>query len=479
MAPKRPKSKRRRPKVGALPDTEALDQAITAEPKAVAPWLVLGDLLQAGADPRGELISVQHALEAAKGQAWVQLKLRERELLELHSGELFGPLAKWPRLRSTRVWWRRGYAQALSSDGFRTPGALVEFLEHPSGRFVEHLAGVPPRPSGMALLRSLTADDFDLARLPGLPRLERIDAALSMPRGAASTSLRELVVRGVDGDVLAGLRQAQLPALEALSLDHLLAEDVEEAVATVEALERVQELQICLASGYGDASDFSGLARIAPRITGLGFDRLWDPSSLSKLELSKVTSLAVQSGVGDGELFSALPALPSLRRVSLFLPSDRIRYLRAFATSTLAKTLRELRVYLGKPGAALALTEGNFEALQSLDVRFDDTFSAEYLRVGDFLAAKCWAGVKTLRLAPAEVGCLNGTPLAQSVEVLRVPLTRGVGKLGFLPRLVRLVVEVDGAFEPADYQKLGALPCEVALVPAFESGLSRARGDLD
>jgi hypothetical protein len=483
--------KRRAPTVvqsAARPEVAALELAIERDPGAAAPWRVLGDLLEERGDPRGELIGVQHAIEGATGASWVQLKTREQALLDEHAAALLGSLKKWPKLRSTRVWWRRGFVHALSSDGF--PAAAIEaFLDHPSARFVAHLAGVAPRPSGMpmmrsaGMLRSIRADAFDLATLDRFPQLDSVDAVLSVPARLQAPTLRHLAAREVTASLLAGLRHARLPALETLTLADLDAADVAPAVAAVAAHRQVTAVQLGLRGGAASA-DFSGLARIARRITALGLDDIAEPRSLSKLELVNVRSLSVVSGAGDGEIFAALPAMGSVERVSLFLPSDRIRYLRAFAGSAVARTTRALAVYLSKPGAALALAGGTFPALRSLDVRFDDMFSADYLRVREVLAASAWRGVTTLRLAPGWIGCLRKAPIAKSLEVLRVRLDNKA-RLGrgfdirFLSSLKRLIVEVDAALEPSEIRTLGGLPCAIELVPAFDSGLEHRKCDLD
>jgi uncharacterized protein (TIGR02996 family) len=141
----------------------------------LAAWLVYADWLSARGHPRGELIVVQHRLEAGRDLA---LERRQDQLIrQLGHG--------WIELERGR--WRRGFLRGI--DLIR-PDALelARALGHPSARFLEELTwiadAVPPSRSALRWLGAL------------LPR----------------TSVRRLGVHGVGVDAFAPLRAA-MPAL--------------------------------------------------------------------------------------------------------------------------------------------------------------------------------------------------------------------------------------------------------------------------
>jgi hypothetical protein len=114
------------------------------------------------------------------------------------------------------------------------------------------------------------------------------------------------------------------------------------------------------------------------------------------------------------------------------------------------------------------LTEGSYPRLESLEVAFDPTFSLDYLQARDWLHARCWSQVTSLRLAPAAVDLLKGSPMAKSLQTLTVPLVsaQGLAKaLRALPKLTRLVLEGPRQFEARDFDEVGALDLEVTWAP--------------
>lgn len=73
-------------------DRHAIEHALEAEPERMDLYLAHASLLQAGGDPRGELIATQHAIaEAMQGEA--DREKRARRLRRLAARDLDHP---WP-----------------------------------------------------------------------------------------------------------------------------------------------------------------------------------------------------------------------------------------------------------------------------------------------------------------------------------------------------------------------------------------------
>jgi uncharacterized protein (TIGR02996 family) len=94
--------------------------------------LVFGDWLQSVGDPRGELVSLHHAIETAAGDDKLRLADRERKLLAANRKQLVPE-----RLDGTAM-WRRGFVHRLVLDG--TLSTLAAALAHPSLRLLRELA---------------------------------------------------------------------------------------------------------------------------------------------------------------------------------------------------------------------------------------------------------------------------------------------------------------------------------------------------
>lgn len=89
------------------PDLEA---AILANPDDLASYLVYADWLQSNGDPRGELISVQHARLSGDTPA---LKKREEQLMKAQGGVFFGGLDKLlEKDGGLSVTWRLGFLKS-------------------------------------------------------------------------------------------------------------------------------------------------------------------------------------------------------------------------------------------------------------------------------------------------------------------------------------------------------------------------------
>ena len=101
------------------------DDAFLAEiataPDDPAPYLIYSDALQLRGDPRGDLISIQHALETAAPEVAADLRRREATLIEENEDAWLGPLIDRHRTPLTgrcdhredlTVRWRFGFLHA-------------------------------------------------------------------------------------------------------------------------------------------------------------------------------------------------------------------------------------------------------------------------------------------------------------------------------------------------------------------------------
>lgn len=131
---------------------DAFFAEIAAAPDDPAPYLIYADALMLRGDPRGDLISIQHALETAEPPIAADLRRREAELLDVHI----------PRVR-----WRYGFIHAARIDSV---DELEQLMEIP--RIESTLAEL--RISGQEVLdvlpwhaafRRLYIDDVDLRRM--------------------------------------------------------------------------------------------------------------------------------------------------------------------------------------------------------------------------------------------------------------------------------------------------------------------------
>ncbi|MCW5804160.1 MAG: DUF3553 domain-containing protein [Deltaproteobacteria bacterium] len=171
--------------------------------------LVFGDWLHSVGDPRGELVTVQRALETAEGEAKAKLHDAEKRLLATHR-KRFLP----ERLVATLV-WRRGFVHRMviaASDlepqtlglAFASPSfrLLRELAVHANSSTILVAANLPrPLPATLRVLELGTARH-------GTHGLGQVGALVAngLPQ------LEHLAVRGA-GD-LEGLRSATLATLE-------------------------------------------------------------------------------------------------------------------------------------------------------------------------------------------------------------------------------------------------------------------------
>ena len=244
----------------------AFEAAIAADPTAVDPYLVYGDWLQERGDPRGALIAIQHALQAAPDDP--ELRRAEAEHLARHAPALLGGLAAntldHDGVRDAKaLTWHLGFVRraffryvAYQMHDRHVPSVeelVRDFFACESSRFVTELSigveepgdshdqvvaaiALAPRPTirALHLAEFEYPDDSELswvelgdlsALWPALPALRTLTLqAGSFELGAPDVfglpELRELVVHtsGLTRANLDAIVSARLPALERLEL---------------------------------------------------------------------------------------------------------------------------------------------------------------------------------------------------------------------------------------------------------------------
>jgi uncharacterized protein (TIGR02996 family) len=117
-----------------------LEAAIEADPDGIEPYLVYADWLQERGDPRGELITTQHARRTTKDAAeHAELAEREDELLTEHRNYLEGPADQYG---FDIVDWHLGFARTLAIHDREGLEKLRRVLaaDHPALRFLRRIA---------------------------------------------------------------------------------------------------------------------------------------------------------------------------------------------------------------------------------------------------------------------------------------------------------------------------------------------------
>lgn len=190
-----------------MPDLSALLAAVLADPDAAAPRLVYADALLDADDPRGELIALEHRLQAAADPALLD---RRRELRRAHGATW------WPELPTRFVRSRWGFARAVALRS-EALGAAAALAAREPIRSIE-VYGDELGPEGVQ-------------QLPGVPELvlrtandEAVRALLESPLAESVASL-DLSGSGVatlePGVRLASCRRLALAATE-VAVDDLL-----------------------------------------------------------------------------------------------------------------------------------------------------------------------------------------------------------------------------------------------------------------
>jgi uncharacterized protein (TIGR02996 family) len=115
----------------------ALENAIARDRNAVEPYLIYADWLNERGDPRGELISVMHALSVSDdGDEVHRLQRRKDELLREHGAHLLGGAIA----RGIAPILRLGFVRHVTVHRQRDLDLAEVLADHPAIRFVESLS---------------------------------------------------------------------------------------------------------------------------------------------------------------------------------------------------------------------------------------------------------------------------------------------------------------------------------------------------
>jgi hypothetical protein len=185
-----------------------LEAALRRDPHDEHTWTVLGDLLAAEGDARGELIALeQRALACERPFDKAVLEHRAAELFEREHRAWLGPLAD----AGLEVTWMRGFATEVVI-GHRHVSTLDKLLELPIAALLRKLVFVRPR--GLAgLTKVLASSPIERVEV----RLPESDGSTELLSPLASlVQLRELVVDQGSSQGIEAL--ADLPQLDALAL---------------------------------------------------------------------------------------------------------------------------------------------------------------------------------------------------------------------------------------------------------------------
>jgi uncharacterized protein (TIGR02996 family) len=237
-------------------------EAILANPDDPGPYLVYGDWLQGRGDPRGELVMVQHQLQARPDDAG--LRKREDRLTRQLAPARLAHMARKKKNPDRAasgycdLQWRLGFIVSARIGRYsdRPPYTVRELvaslLAHPSAQVLQSLTIGALGPPGLydytavveeicraepAALRELFIADFDPEHLelavsvlgdvsclyPSLPGLERLHlrgGSMDLGEHIALPALRELAITTTvfDYRALESLAAASFPALERLEL---------------------------------------------------------------------------------------------------------------------------------------------------------------------------------------------------------------------------------------------------------------------
>ncbi len=129
------------------------EEAILRDPKSEDGYLAYAEWLKGQGDPRGELITLQHAQLRAQVDEALHLKRKVTALQKQHEGTLLGVgLTSMQDAKALVTGWQLGFihsARIMAPDNdadadFNSVETLTMLLRHPSGRFLRDLTlGIP------------------------------------------------------------------------------------------------------------------------------------------------------------------------------------------------------------------------------------------------------------------------------------------------------------------------------------------------
>lgn len=333
--------------------------AILAAPDDDAPRLVFADWLQARGDPRGELITVQCALEN-DGLPWPErqrLEARQRALLRENAAKWTVPLQE---VRDGRYAVKRGFAHQARLPGHQ-PLRLGDL--HALAPLLVHFAIVEARLTELALADwvegvQLEYGLFDLGaivRTLTFPKLRR----LRLPAGVWETPDDVAHVAGLDRP------------LEYLSLDF----DQRSDATHLEALKRglatrrpLRALRLEGARGVGAVSVPGLEALELVRCDVKREDLHAMAAGLVKLELTESDLRHQQRRVEPIELLDAAPRLEHLRLEGVALDDDALVRLARSPHAPRLKSLNLSRNVITDYGAYAMMGAERFTSLRYLNL---------------------------------------------------------------------------------------------------------------
>jgi hypothetical protein len=350
-------------------------------------WAVLGDLLAAEGDTRGELIALeQRATACERPFEKAVIEHRATELFEREHRAWLGPLAD----AGLEITWMRGFALEVVI-GHRHVSTLVELLELPIAALLRKLVFVRPR--GLAGIvaalakRPIECIELRMPVIPampgmrGMPNMEpdepaELGRAPSLEQLASLVQLRELIVDNGSTEGLDAL--GKLPQLHTL------------------ALSRGMGPLAGLAHGFAALRSLDLSARA--NVQALGLDALAPVSKLTALE-----SLILHDG-GWTDL-TPLAELRALRHLDL----------RSTGTSSLAPLAKLTQLETLRLSGCTDVT--NIDALAQLE-------QLTRLELG-FTRVRSLAPLANLRAL--EFIELSGTPVRDLSPLFGLPALRKVG----------------------------------------------------
>jgi uncharacterized protein (TIGR02996 family) len=238
-----------------------LDALIEEDPHDLSRYLIYADWLQQQGDPRGELVVAQHALATATVDG-ERAKFEEVEarLFKTFAAELLGKLGGLSRVKARSsidvrgLAWRCGFLRAVRLPRRSAAEAARRLIDHPSARFLEHLAipageliavrevlrGTMPR-----TLRSFALNDpyatVSLGPLDVIPEVRRLTTVCSLHRTgpAVLENVEELLVGVGTPATLAGVAKTRWPSLKRLHVTFSVVDAVDVAPTLAEMLRRM------------------------------------------------------------------------------------------------------------------------------------------------------------------------------------------------------------------------------------------------
>ncbi|MEJ7597239.1 MAG: TIGR02996 domain-containing protein [Kofleriaceae bacterium] len=246
---------------------------IAAAPESATPYLVYADSLLQRADPHGELIVVQHALESAQGLEAAMLRRREAALFDAHLEEWLGDLLQYRDWLIVR--WTRGFIHGLRVR-LRRPGhkplhhvaAIRAVLDTPIASLIVDLR-IGPHQDGVLRTQPLL-DELATRWPPALRRLHLSDSWSLDLEPLAEARLDELVVQASQLTLWRGAA----PAIRSL--------EIQQASFDARALASDQPVleRLSLACTEPGSLDWLTPARF-PRLQRLALTGARDPDTLA------------------------------------------------------------------------------------------------------------------------------------------------------------------------------------------------------